>query len=86
MSTTTIRIGDDLKARVAAAAERAGKAAFVATPGGETLLAGFYGCRYLGLNDVERSWPHTDRLDPVGTCDVYELALMTASTTLPVGS
>src|SRR5215203_2336597 len=45
-------------------------ASFVVTPGGETLLAGFYSCRYLGVNDVERIWPHTVGVDPVGTCDV----------------
>ena len=50
-------------------------ASFVATPSGETLLAGFYGCRYVGVNDMERIWPHTDGLDPVGTCDIYELIL-----------
>jgi hypothetical protein len=50
-------------------------ASFVVTPGGETLLAGFYCCRYLGVNQVERIWPHTDGIDPVGTCDVYELTL-----------
>jgi len=50
-------------------------ASFVATPSGETLLAGFYGCRYVGVNDMERTWPHTDGLDPVGTCDIYELIL-----------
>jgi hypothetical protein len=48
-------------------------ASFVVTPGGETLLAGFYACRYLGKNT--RPWPHAAGLDPVGTCDVYELTL-----------
>jgi hypothetical protein len=50
-------------------------ASFVVTPGGETLLAGLYGCRYLGVNKVERIWPHTVGTDPAGTCDVYELTL-----------
>jgi hypothetical protein len=50
-------------------------ASFVATPSGETLLAGFYGCRYVGVNDMERIWPHTEGHDPVGTCDIYELNL-----------
>jgi hypothetical protein len=50
-------------------------ASFVATPGGETLLAGLYGCRYLGVNEVERIWPHAVGADPAGTCDVYELTL-----------
>jgi hypothetical protein len=49
-------------------------ASFVVTPGGETLLAGFYGCRYLGENDVERAWQHAAGSNPVGTCDVYGLA------------
>ena len=48
-------------------------ASFVVTPAGETLLAGFYACSYLGLNEVERQWPHTAGVDPVGTCDVYRL-------------
>jgi len=48
-------------------------ASFVVTPGGETLLAGFYSCRYVGKNEVERIWPHTIGTDPVGTCDVYAL-------------
>lgn len=48
-------------------------ASFVVGPAGETLLAGFYRSRYLGLNEVERPWPHTVGSDPVGTCDVYEL-------------
>ncbi len=50
-------------------------ASFVATPSGETLLAGFYGCRYLGVNDVELIWPHAAGSDPPGTCDVYSLTL-----------
>ncbi|HEV2098512.1 MAG TPA: hypothetical protein VGR45_06245, partial [Stellaceae bacterium] len=33
-------------------------ASFVATPAGETLLAGFYHCRYVGVNEIERPWPH----------------------------
>jgi hypothetical protein len=50
-------------------------ASFVVTPGGETLLAGFYGCRYLGVNEVERIWPQTIGMDPVGTCDLYDLKI-----------
>lgn len=50
-------------------------ASFVGTPSGETLLAGFYSCRYIGVNDMERIWPHTDGSFPVGTCDVHELIL-----------
>lgn len=50
-------------------------ASFVATPNGETLLAGFYGCSYIGLNDAERIWPHTDGRDLIGACDVYRLIL-----------
>ncbi len=33
-------------------------ASFVGTPSGDTLLAGFYVCRYLGLNPVDIPWPH----------------------------
>lgn len=50
-------------------------ASFVVTPAGETLLAGFYACRYIGVNETERQWPHTVGVDPVGTCDVYGLTL-----------
>ena len=50
-------------------------ASFVVTPAGETLLAGFYGCRYVGVNETERRWPHADGVDPVGSCDVYGLTL-----------
>src|SRR5215207_1758663 len=50
-------------------------ASFVVTPSGETLLAGFYACRYLSVNETERQWPHTVGADPVGTCDVYALTL-----------
>ncbi|MEQ1652188.1 MAG: GIY-YIG nuclease family protein [Hyphomicrobium sp.] len=48
-------------------------ASFVATPGGETLLAGFYNCSYAGVNGEERIWNHTQGCDPAGTCDVYHL-------------
>jgi len=50
-------------------------ASFVVTPAGETLLAGFYGCRYLGVNGTERHRPQTLDIDPVGTCDLYRLTL-----------
>src|SRR5690349_8993778 len=50
-------------------------ASFVVTPVGETLLAGFYACRYVGVNDVERVLPNTGGSDPAGTCDIYELSL-----------
>lgn len=43
------------------------------TPAGETLLASFYGCRYAGVNETERQWPHADGVDPIGTCDIYRL-------------
>ncbi len=48
-------------------------ASFVVTAAGEKLLAGFYGCRYVGVNDVELIWTHAVGSDPVGTCDLYEL-------------
>jgi hypothetical protein len=47
--------------------------AFVVTPTQETLLAGLYQSRYRGLNDVDIVWTHAEGIDPVGTCDVYEL-------------
>lgn len=50
-------------------------ASFVVTPAGETMLAGFYGCRYVGTNETERHWPHAVGFDAVGTADVYELTL-----------
>lgn len=48
-------------------------ASFVVTPNGETLLAGFYASRYLGVNEKELIWPHAVGSDPVGSCDVYDL-------------
>ncbi|SER12378.1 hypothetical protein SAMN05216548_111138 [Faunimonas pinastri] len=52
------------------------QASFVVSPIGETLLAGIYKARYSGVNATERPWPHTVGVDPVGTCDVYELTLI----------
>jgi len=51
-------------------------ASFVVTPSDETLLAGFYSCRYVEVNTEERRWPRPDgdRSNPAGTCDIYELA------------
>jgi hypothetical protein len=48
-------------------------ASFVVTPAKETLLVGFYACRYVGVNEIDRPWPHAEGVDPSGTCDVYEL-------------
>lgn len=48
-------------------------AAFVVSPAGETLLAGLYAARYLGVNTADRIWPHTEGRDLAGTCDLYEL-------------
>lgn len=50
-------------------------ASFVVTPGGETMLAGFYACRYLEVNSVDRPWHDTDKYDSIGTCDVYALTI-----------
>jgi hypothetical protein len=50
-------------------------ASFVVTPTQETLLAGLYHARYLGLNEVDIPWPHAEGVDAAGTCDVYELRL-----------
>jgi len=50
-------------------------ASFVVSPGGETLLAGFYQARYVGVNTEARAWPHTEGSDPPGSCDVYALTL-----------
>lgn len=50
-------------------------ASFVVTPTGETLLAGFYRCRYLGPSTEDRIWPHADGIDLAGTCDTYDLTL-----------
>jgi hypothetical protein len=50
-------------------------ASFVVTPGNETLLAGFYSCRYRGVNEVERIWPNAAGASPIGSCDIYELIL-----------
>lgn len=50
-------------------------ASFVVTPDDETMLAGFYLCRHVGPNTEEWRWPNSERTNPVGTCDVYELTL-----------
>jgi hypothetical protein len=50
-------------------------ASFVVTPDNETMLAGFYLCRYVGMNTEERWWPGAERMNPIGTCDIYELTL-----------
>jgi hypothetical protein len=40
---------------------------------GDTLLAGFYRCIYIGINNEERPWPNANRSNLAGTCDVYKL-------------
>jgi hypothetical protein len=50
-------------------------ASFVTTPAGETLLAGFYRCTYLGISTADRPWPHAAGVDPAGSCDNYNLTL-----------
>ncbi|TXN77964.1 GIY-YIG nuclease family protein [Methylobacterium sp. WL8] len=50
-------------------------ASFVVTPAGETMLAGFYACWYVGTNEMVRQWPHAVGFDEVGAADVYELTL-----------
>lgn len=50
-------------------------ASFVVPTTGDTMLAGFYRCSYVGLNDADRQWTHTEGVDPVGTCDLYDLVL-----------
>jgi hypothetical protein len=50
-------------------------ASFVVTPVGDTLLAGFYRCAYVGVSTEDRPWPHAEGIDPAGSCDVYDLAL-----------
>jgi hypothetical protein len=48
-------------------------ASFVVTPGGETLLGGFYASRYKGVNEIDLPWPHGVGVDAAGTRDVYGL-------------
>jgi hypothetical protein len=50
-------------------------ASFIVTPGGETLLAGFYASRYVGVNEVDLPKPQMAGVDFAGTCDVYQLSL-----------
>lgn len=50
-------------------------AVFLATAEGETLFAGLWSARYIGLNEVTRIWPHAVGEDPPGTVDTYELVL-----------
>lgn len=46
---------------------------FVVTPLGDTLLAGVYACRYMGINEVDLPWPHAMGSDAAGSRDVYDL-------------
>lgn len=48
-------------------------ASFIVPPSGETILAGFYACELLGVNQEPRPWPHAEGEDPAGACDVYRL-------------
>ena len=50
-------------------------ASFVATSSNETLLAGLYHSRYVGINDTEWRWENTPLVNAVGTCDIYEINL-----------
>jgi hypothetical protein len=50
-------------------------ASFVVTPTQETVLAGLYHARYLGLNEDDIAWSHAEGVDAAGKCDVYELRL-----------
>lgn len=50
-------------------------ASFVVTHTGDTLFAGFYRADYKGLNKEERPWANTERINAVGTCDLYKLTL-----------
>ncbi|MEX1230971.1 MAG: GIY-YIG nuclease family protein [Planctomycetaceae bacterium] len=50
-------------------------ASFVGTPRGETLFAGIYRARYIGLLRSDKKKPHVDGFDLAGSCDEYELAL-----------
>jgi len=48
-------------------------ASFVATPAGETLFAGMFDAKYLGLLDHDRPKPNCAGVDLAGSCDVYSL-------------
>ena len=49
---------------------------FVATPQGETMFAGLYSVKYLGLNQTALPWPQVkNRSEPIGSCDCYDVVL-----------
>src|SRR5277367_6239868 len=45
-------------------------ASFVVGADDKTLLAGFYSCAYVGVNQDELIWPNTAGSSPPETCDV----------------
>ena len=50
-------------------------AAFVVTPGDETLFVGIYGVSNRRLLDEDRPTPHMDGVFKAGSCDLYDLTL-----------
>lgn len=50
-------------------------AVFIVNPSEETMFAGIYAVKYLGLLAKDRPMPHKDDIDKAGTCDIYNLAL-----------
>lgn len=50
-------------------------AVFIANLENETMFAGLYAVKYLGLLEHDTPMPHMDGVDKAGSCDVYDLAL-----------
>jgi hypothetical protein len=48
-------------------------ASFVGTPDGSTMFVGLYAAKYQGLLAEDTPQPHTNEIDPAGSCDVYDL-------------
>jgi len=50
-------------------------AVFIVNPSDETMFAGIYAAKYLGVSEIDVPKPHMDGIDLAGTFDVYDLTL-----------
>ena len=51
-------------------------AVFLGTLEGRTMFVGIYSAKYRGLLEQDTPMPHKDAVDATGSCDVYDLTLM----------
>jgi hypothetical protein len=51
-------------------------ASFIATPAGSTMFIGIYSVRYVGIGNLDLPSPHREGVDPAGTYDLYDTALI----------